>query len=36
MKASVLFKQGEPIRVEDVDLAPPKEGEALARGLIVF
>jgi len=35
MKASVLFKQGEPLRVEDVDLAPSKEGE-VARGLIVF
>ncbi|MSS71956.1 MAG: Zn-dependent alcohol dehydrogenase [Candidatus Latescibacteria bacterium] len=31
MKASVLFKQGEPIRVEDVSLAPPKEDEVLVR-----
>ncbi|MBI2950895.1 Zn-dependent alcohol dehydrogenase [bacterium] len=31
MKASVLFKQGEPLRVEDVDLAPPREGEVLVR-----
>jgi S-(hydroxymethyl)glutathione dehydrogenase/alcohol dehydrogenase len=31
MRASVLFKQGEPLRVEELDLEAPREGEALVR-----
>ncbi len=31
MRASVLFQQGEPLRVEEVDLAPPRDGEARVR-----
>lgn len=31
VRASVLFEQGQPLRVEDVDLAPPREGEVRVR-----
>ena len=31
MRASVLFKQGEPLQVEELDLEAPHEGEALVR-----
>ncbi len=31
MKASVLFEQGAPLRVEEVDLEGPREGEVLVR-----
>ena len=31
MRASVLFKQGEPLQVEELDLEAPREGEALVR-----
>ena len=31
MRASVLFEQGQPLRVEDLDLAPPREGEVRVR-----
>ena len=31
MKASVLFEQGKPLRVEEVDLAPPRAGEVRVR-----
>jgi len=31
MRASVLFEQGTPLRVEELDLEPPREGEVLVR-----
>jgi S-(hydroxymethyl)glutathione dehydrogenase/alcohol dehydrogenase len=31
MRASVLFEQGKPLSVEDVDLAPPRQQEVLVR-----
>src|SRR5713226_7717165 len=31
MKASVLFEQGAPLRVEELDLEAPREGEVLVR-----
>jgi len=31
MKASVLFEQGTPLRVEELDLEAPREGEVLVR-----
>jgi S-(hydroxymethyl)glutathione dehydrogenase / alcohol dehydrogenase len=31
MKASVLFEQGKPLSVENLELAPPKTGEVLVR-----
>ena len=31
MKASVLFEQGAPLRVEELDLEGPREGEVLVR-----
>jgi S-(hydroxymethyl)glutathione dehydrogenase/alcohol dehydrogenase len=31
MRASVLFEQREPLRVEEVELEPPREGEVLVR-----
>ncbi len=31
MRASVLFRQGEPLQVEELDLEAPREGEALVR-----
>src|ERR1700704_1600934 len=31
MRASVLFKQGEPLQLEELDLEAPREGEALVR-----
>jgi S-(hydroxymethyl)glutathione dehydrogenase/alcohol dehydrogenase len=31
MRASVLFAQGQPLRVEELDLAPPREGEVRVR-----
>ncbi len=31
MRASVLFEQGTPLTVEDLDLAPPREGEVRVR-----
>jgi S-(hydroxymethyl)glutathione dehydrogenase / alcohol dehydrogenase len=31
MKASVLFEQGKPLGVEDLELAPPRTGEVLVR-----
>lgn len=31
MRASVLFEQGAPLRVVDIDLSPPREGEVQVR-----
>ena len=31
MRASVLFEQGKPLQVEELDLEAPREGEALVR-----
>jgi S-(hydroxymethyl)glutathione dehydrogenase / alcohol dehydrogenase len=31
MRASVLFEQGKPLSVEDLDLAPPRDGEVRVR-----
>jgi S-(hydroxymethyl)glutathione dehydrogenase/alcohol dehydrogenase len=31
MRASVLFEQGKPLTVEDLDLAPPRDGEVRVR-----
>jgi Zn-dependent alcohol dehydrogenase len=31
MKASVLFELGAPLRIEEVDLEAPREGEVLVR-----
>ncbi len=31
MRASVLFEQGKPVQVEELDLEAPREGEALVR-----
>jgi S-(hydroxymethyl)glutathione dehydrogenase/alcohol dehydrogenase len=31
MRASVLFEPGQPLRVEDLDLEPPRAGEVQVR-----
>ncbi len=31
MRASVLFEQGKPLSVEDLELEPPRRGEVLVR-----
>ena len=31
MRASILFEQGTPLRVEELDLEAPREGEVLVR-----
>jgi S-(hydroxymethyl)glutathione dehydrogenase / alcohol dehydrogenase len=31
MRASVLFEQGKPLRLEELDLAPPRDGEVRVR-----
>ena len=31
MKASVLFEQGKPLSVEELELEPPRTGEVLVR-----
>src|SRR5438093_8910508 len=31
MKASVLYEQGKPLGVEDLELEPPRRGEVLVR-----
>ena len=31
MRASVLFEQGKPLSVEDLELEPPRAGEVLVR-----
>jgi hypothetical protein len=31
MRASVLFEQGKPLSIEELDLEPPRAGEVLVR-----